>query len=174
MIRPDTLTAIGTITKLHALKGEVVCQWDEPALADCVDNHLLLLIDGIHTPFFIAQQRERSATTSILHFDDIDTPEAAAPLIGCQVFIEQSAIDEAIQGEDMPSLRLFIGFAVSDEQCGALGHIVDVDDQTQNLLFIVETPEGEELLIPAHPDLIAAIDPEQHLIHMRLPDGLLK
>lgn len=173
-LRGEPLCPVGTLTKSHALRGEVVCQWDDAALARCIGDHLLLLVDGIHTPFFIAQRRERSATTSILRLDDIDTPEAAAPLIGCRIFIEQRAIEAAMDSDDTPPVRLLIGFTVSDTRSGIVGELVDIDDQTPNLLFIVETPSGEELLIPAHPDLIDSIDPATRLIAMHLPDGLMQ
>jgi 16S rRNA processing protein RimM len=53
-----------------------------------------------------------------------------------------------------------------------LGEIVAIDDQTENVLFIVDR-DGEELLIPAADDLILEIDDEAQTIRMDLPAGLV-
>jgi 16S rRNA processing protein RimM len=42
-----------------------------------------------------------------------------------------------------------------------------------NVLFVVRN-EDEELLIPAVEDFIAAIDEENNLIEMYLPEGLIE
>lgn len=171
MIDPDSLCPIGVITKAHGLRGEVMCLFDDECYVDAVTDHLLLTVDGIPVPFFITERRQRTARSTILRFDDVDSVEQAAALVGCEVLVERSTLDG--NEEDRPSLRQFIGYAVEDTEAGRVGEIVDVDDQTANLLFIVQTASGDELLIPAHPDLIAAINPDAGFITMRLPEGLL-
>ena len=172
MIDPESLCSIGTITKTHGLKGEVVCQYDDPSWAEAVEDHLLVEIDGIPTPFFISSQRQRTSATCILLFDDVRSAEEAKGLVGCEVLIERSAL-QAAEDEELPSLRYFIGFTLKDAHAGTIGKVVNVDDQTANLLFAVETDEGEEVLIPAHPDLIIGIDHKAGIITMQLPDGLI-
>ena len=54
-----------------------------------------------------------------------------------------------------------------------IGKIVAVDETTVNTLFEVNTPEGEEILIPATDELIVATDTEAQTITMRIPAGLL-
>ena len=55
---------------------------------------------------------------------------------------------------------------------GPIGEIVDINDLTENVLFIVEH-EGEEIMIPAADDLILGIDDENETILMDLPQGLV-
>lgn len=173
MIDPDALCPVGTITKAHGLRGEVVCQFLDEAAAGVPTDHLLLLVEGIPVPFFIVGRRERGALGAILRFDDVDTADQAAALVGCQALLERDSLAFDEDDEEAPSLRYFIGFTLEDTTEGEVGEIIDVDDQTANLLFIVQTSGGEELLVPAHPDLIVDIDHRAGFVTMRLPEGLL-
>ena len=55
-----------------------------------------------------------------------------------------------------------------------IGTITDIDDQTDNWLFIVERPDGTEVMIPAHEEFIAEIRQEDKTMVMDLPLGLLE
>ena len=50
--------------------------------------------------------------------------------------------------------------------------VVDVDDATMNVLFVIEK-EGEELLLPAHEEFILDIDKAQNVLTVDIPEGLL-
>lgn len=66
------------------------------------------------------------------------------------------------------------GFTLIDENSGqTVGTIRSVDSSTANLLFEVDSPEGEDMLIPANEDLIDSFDVERREVRMRLPEGLL-
>ena len=54
-----------------------------------------------------------------------------------------------------------------------IGEIVDVDDSTENVLFVVEHAEGREVLIPIAEEFIDGIDHDARRIFMNLPLGLL-
>ena len=47
-----------------------------------------------------------------------------------------------------------------------------VDDSTINTLFEIDTPDGQEVLIPATGDLVTAIDSHSRTITMHIPKGL--
>ena len=66
----------------------------------------------------------------------------------------------------------FIGYQLIDKTLGPIGEIVDINDLTENVLFIVEH-DGEEIMIPAADDLILDIDDENETILMDLPQGLV-
>ena len=69
-------------------------------------------------------------------------------------------------------LDFFIGFTVIDDNGHDVGRIVDYDDSTDNVLFIVER-DGDTLRLPVVDDWITDIDSERRTIAMTLPDGLL-
>ena len=54
-----------------------------------------------------------------------------------------------------------------------IGTITAIDDNTDNWLFVVERPDGSEVLIPAHEEFISSINQEDKLMVMDLPIGLL-
>lgn len=55
---------------------------------------------------------------------------------------------------------------------GMLGKIIWVNDDTANVLFVLER-EGKELLIPAIDEFVTGIDEEKKILNMRIPEGLL-
>lgn len=173
MIRPEDVYQIGRMGKAHGLKGEINFQftddvWDR---ADC--DYIICEVEGILVPFFIEEYRFRSDSTAIMKLEDIDTLEATQMLVNSPVFIEKKYQEEL--DDDEVSLHYFIGFQMLDGDSGTpIGTITDIDDKTDNWLFIVTRPDGSEVLIPAHEEFIAEIRQEEKTMVMDLPIGLLE
>ena len=172
MIRPEDVYQIGRMGKAHGLKGEINFQftddvWDR---ADC--DYIICQVDGILVPFFIEEYRFRSDSTAIMKLEDINTLEATQMLVNSPVFIEKKYQEEL--DDDEVSLHYFIGFQMLDgDNNQPIGTITAIDDQTDNWLFIVERPDGSEVMIPAHEEFIAEIKQEDNTMIMDLPIGLL-
>lgn len=160
------------MTKTHGLKGEINFQftddvWDR---ADC--DYLICEVDGILVPFFIEEYRFRSDTTAIMKFEDLDSADAVQFLVNSDVYLEKKYQEEL--GEDEVSLNYFIGFKMIDGDNGnEIGTITDIDDKTDNWLFIVQRPDGSEAMIPAHEEFISEIQKDNKTMLMDLPLGLL-
>ena len=113
------------------------------------------------------------ATIIILSIEDAEEERAKAkenrPRSYEEIFTpeEQKQYDQKVE-EDLE----FIGYQLIDKTLGPIGEIVDINDLTENVLFIVEH-EGEEIMIPAADDLILDIDDENETILMDLPQGLV-
>lgn len=170
MIKREDVYNIGKITKSHALKGEVVFNFSDDIFDRTESEYLICEIDGILVPFFMEEYRFKSDTSVLVKFEGIDSAEATRQLLGADVYFEKSKAIES--GEEDMSLRFFIGFKMTDENCKDIGVITDIDDNTQNWLFIVENIKGEEILIPAHEEFISEIDNENKIMKMVLPEGL--
>ncbi len=170
MIKREDVYNIGKITKSHALKGEVVFNFSDDIFDRTESEYLICEIDGILVPFFMEEYRFKSDTSVLVKFEGIDSAEATRQLLGADVYFEKSKAIES--GEEDMSLRFFIGFKMTDENGKDIGVITDIDDNTQNWLFIVENPKGEEILIPAHEEFISEIDNENKIMKMVLPEGL--
>ena len=173
MIRQEDVYQIGRMGRAHGLKGEINFLftddvWDR---ADC--DYLICSVDGILVPFFIEEYRFRSDSTAIVKLEDIDNADAVQMLVNSPVYIEKKYQEEL--DEDEVSLHYFIGFSMIDGDNGQeIGTIVDIDDQTDNWLFIVERPDGSEVMVPAHEEFIADIRQEEKTMVMDLPIGLLE
>lgn len=172
MIRYEDVYQIGCISKTHALRGEVVMHITDDIFDRTDSDYLIVEVEGILVPFFIEEYRFRSDSSVLMKFDDIDTADQAQRLVGSRVFFEKSKAAES--GEDELSLNYFIGFQMLDEDGAPIGVVQDIDDHTKNWLFIVTRPDGKEVLIPAHEELITDINHEAKTLTMSLPEGLLE
>ena len=173
MFTREEVYKIGKITKPHGLKGEVSINFDDD-IFDRVDcPYLICEIDGILIPFFIEEYRFKTDSSVLVKFMDIDSSEQAQQLAGSVVYFENKYIKEGNQEE--VSLNYFIGFTIMDGD-KEIGEICDIDDNTENWLFVVENKKGnssKEILIPAHEEFITDIDHQNKIITMNLPEGLI-
>ena len=165
MIKKEEVFKIGIINKPHGVKGEVSFTFTDDIfdrVEDC--DYLVLLLDGILVPFFIEEYRFRS-----VKFEGIDSTEKARTLTNVEVYYPVKFMDDQ---EEISSWNYFIGFRVEDIHHGCLGTVVDVDDATMNVLFVIENGD-EEVLLPAHEEFILDIDRKKKILKVDIPDGLL-
>lgn len=172
MIRPEEVYCIGKFTRTHGVQGEMALSFTDDVFdrTDC--PYLVCSMDGILVPFFIEEYRFKSDNVALIKFERIDTNEAASIFTNKEVYFPKSYAEQAEDGEY--SWQYFIGFDTEDAVHGHLGKLVDVDESTVNTLFVVERPDGDELLIPAQESFIDDIDHDKRIIKFNLPDGLLE
>ena len=170
MIKKEEVFKIGIINKPHGVKGEVSFTFTDDIfdrVEDC--DYLVLLLDGILVPFFIEEYRFRSDNVALVKFEGIDSTEKARTLTNVEVYYHVKFMDDQ---EEISSWNYFIGFRVEDIHHGCLGTVVDVDDATMNVLFVIENGD-EEVLLPAHEEFILDIDRKKKILKVDIPDGLL-
>lgn len=171
MIREEDVFRIGKIGKPHGVKGEVTMMFSDDVFDRVDAEYVVLMLNGILVPFFFEEYRFRSDETALVKFCDIDTQEQARELTNSEVYFPRQLSDS---DEGDLSLIELNGFTIIDYIYNkVIGIICGIDDSTANILFEVKTDSGDELLIPASPDLIKDIDAEQRIIKMELPEGLL-
>ena len=169
MIRKEEVFKIGIINKPHGVKGEVSFTFTDD-IFDWVDcDYLILLLDGILVPFFIEEYRFRSDNAALVKFEGIDTAEKERSFTNVEVYFPKKCMEEQ---DEITSWNFFVGFKVHDVHHGDLGEVVDVDDATMNVLFVIEK-EGEELLVRAQEVFILDIDKAQKVLTVDIPEGLL-
>ncbi|MEG2947610.1 MAG: 16S rRNA processing protein RimM, partial [Bacteroidales bacterium] len=78
--------------------------------------------------------------------------------------------EEAMQG----GKDFFLNYKVMEETHGYLGNIVEVDDATANVLFVIENEDDEQLLVPAVDEFVTNIDEKNKVIYLKLPEGLIE
>ncbi len=66
-----------------------------------------------------------------------------------------------------------IGYTIVHADGRPVGKITDINDSTENALFIIQSPDGTDKYIPIADELIDEINPENRYITMTLPEGLL-
>lgn len=176
MIERDNLIEIGVVQKLHGLNGEMTATITDTVFDDVKHcPYFIFEVDGIFVPFFITSYRFRSDTSILLKIDGVETQEAAQTFCGLTIYFDRKCFTKK-EAEEYDAVEeeedSFIGYTVIDQTAGELGSIVDINDQTANVLFIIER-NGEEIMVPAADDLVVSIDDDAKEIIMNLPIGLL-
>ncbi|MBQ0056776.1 MAG: 16S rRNA processing protein RimM [Bacteroidales bacterium] len=176
MIKEDQLIEIGVITKVHGLRGEMNVNISNPVF-DEVSRcpYIVCCIDGIFVPFYIESYRWKGNASILLMLDGINDVVKAGQFCGLTIYFDRKCFtrkeEEAYDAEAEEEQGL-IGYMVSDVTAGPLGPITDINDQTANVLFIIDH-NGTELLVPAADELIDSIDDDNRTIIMNLPVGLV-
>lgn len=178
MIIDSELVSIGHVRRTHGVGGELALSLtidtEELEALRCV----ILRIDGIATPFFISSLRGRGGQGALVKFDGIVTPEQAAACVGCEVFGLKDDVSNLLadkeDDEDGMYASDLIGYeAIREDDHNSIGRIIDVDDTTANVLFVIEDSDGSTVLIPVADEFIMEIDESAQRIVMNLPDGLI-
>ena len=173
MILRTDITEAGVFNKPHGIKGEISATLDyDTDLSDV--KCIVIEIEGIFVPFFIVSVRPKTAETCLLTIDGIDSEEKARTLTGRAFYllnsdlpVDDPAGEEGFYASDM------VGYTVTDSELGTIGEITDYNDSTDNLLFIVTTPDEKEVYIPVADDFINEIDQDTHTLHTTLPQGIV-
>ncbi len=175
MIRKEELFEIGSFNKPHGISGEISVNLDEPDIDLGELKCIVTEIDGIFVPFFIDSVRRRGNNSVLIKIDGVADEKEANAFSRKTVYALRSDLDipepdfsDGLYAEDM------VGFTLSDVEKGEIGLIVAINDTTDNVLFIVERTDGEEVFVPVAEELIAGIDVDRKTVVMNLPEGLLE
>jgi len=174
MITRDELIAIGRYNKPHGVSGEISATIDVDVEVLQGLSCLVSDIDGIFVPFFVNSCRPKTSETVLLTIDGIGNETEAARLVNHDIYAlkrDYRSESDNVDADGYP-LDFFIGFELRDSDNTVVGEISDVDEQTENAMFIVGV-DGGELMVPANDDLIVEFDLDSKVMVMDLPEGLL-
>lgn len=170
MIFENEIIEAGYIQKTHGIKGEVDVIFDITNFDEEETNFLILNIDGIFVPFFVENYRFKNETSAIYTFLDITNEQQAKSLVGKTIFIhKQFLFHEESESNDLFQL---IGFTAKETNNNIIGKIIEIENSTQNTLFIIQQDKNE-IFIPATENFITQIDHSNQIIYLNLPEGLL-
>lgn len=176
MIKRSELTPVGTFGKPHGINGEISALWDsdaDPAEVRCI----VLDTDGIYVPFFINSTRPKSTDSILLTIDGITDEHTAKSLTNKTIFALTEDIDALLPPSEDDEEGFYaadlIGFYIYTTDGHPIGKICDIEDRTENVLFIVARPDGSTAYIPVADEYIAGIDTDKSRLVMDLPDGLI-
>jgi 16S rRNA processing protein RimM len=170
MISANEIFPIGQINKPHGVNGEMSFNFTSDVFDTEEVPFFILSIQGIFVPFFIESYRFNTDITGLIKFDGINTEEQAREFIGLTIYLENKYLNQVENTEI--ELDYFVGFSMTDAQKGLLGVIAEVDQSTENVLFVIPT-DDDELLIPFVEEFIEEIDHKKKMLFVNLPAGLL-
>ena len=105
----------------------------------------------------------------LVQFAGVNSKEAADRLRGAKLMASVASSAPLAAGQFYH--YQLIGLRVLENGLD-LGQIVEILDRPANDLYVLQTPEGQEVLIPALKQIIKRIDLEQKLMEVELPAGL--
>lgn len=170
MIHKSEVIPVGQILKTHGVKGEMQFSFTSPLFEDEELSYIVIDVDGIFVPFFLSEYRLKSSSAGLLTLEGIESEELARQFVGKTVYVSSDYI-EVIKDQEI-GLSYYVGFTLIDTEFGRVGVISEIDDSTENVLFVVQS-DNEELLIPAGEDYIQKINHNTKEILVILPAGLL-
>ena len=170
MILKSSVFPIGQVTKPHGVNGEMSFSFTSDVFDREDVPYFIFEMQGILVPFFVDEYRFKGSTTGLLKLDGVTTDEQARAFYGLTIYLPKAFLEKVEDAEI--ELDYFAGFTLVDAEKGSIGVISEVDQTTDNVLFVIPT-KGDELLIPAGEEYIEEIDHEKKIIYVRLPEGLL-
>ena len=172
MIEKKELIEIGKFQKTHALKGELnaVLNIDPEYVEE--GNPLIIETDGIPVPFYAESIRPKGASSYLIKLEGVDSVEEADELVNNLIFAPRKDVEDYM-GEELLLGDDHEGYRVVDKDLGEIGVLESIDSSTENELFVVRTPDDEEVYIPIVDDFIVDIDQENGIINTSLPEGLV-
>lgn len=171
MITKDEIFPIGQINKPHGVNGEMSFSFTTDVFDTEEVPYLIFDIQGIFVPFFITEYRFKSNETALIKLEGVISDEKARSFAGLTVYLPKKYLEQVEDTEI--ELDYFVGFTLIDQQAGELGVILEVDQTTENALFVIEKND-DELLIPVGDDYIVEIDHDNKRMIVNLPEGLLE
>lgn len=119
--------------------------------------------------FYTLDEASQHKGRLLLRFRDVHDRDAAEKLRGKKIYIDAS------QSEPLPEGNYYhyqiIGMKVQEDGV-ALGSIMDILPYSANDVFIIKTPDGQEILIPALKSVVKKVDVAAGIMDVKLPEGL--
>ncbi len=171
MIVREDLIKIGHFNKPHGIKGELSFSFTDDSFDESECPFLICELDGIFVPFRIEEYRFRSDSSALMKLKGINTDEQAKTFSNLDVYFPKQYLKTDSESENY-TWDYFIGFTLQDTDGKVVGQIIDVDETTINVLFVVEYKK-DEVLIPVSEEIVLEIDQKKKIIRLELPEGIL-
>lgn len=167
----EQLLQVGIISSTHGVRGEVKVfpttddmkrfKKLKEVQVDTGKEKKTLQIEGVK---FFKQ-------FVILKFKGYDTLDDIVVYKGKSLFVDRK---NAVRlNKDEYFIADLIGIKVENEDQSFSGILSDVIETGANDVYVIKTPEGKEVLIPAIKECILQVDVESGFMQVHLLDGLL-
>ncbi len=171
MIVREDLIKIGHFAKPHGIKGELSFIFTDDSFDENECSFLICELNGIFVPFKIEEYRFKSDSSALMKLKGIGNEEQAKILSNTEVYFPKKHQRSNSDSDDY-TWDYFIGFTLQDADSKTIGQIIDVDETTMNVLFVVKYKK-EEILIPVSEEIVLNIDQKKKIIQLELPEGIL-
>ena len=162
---------IGQVLKIHGVKGKIEMSVTEDVFVYAECDYLFFKLEGLLVPFFVDSYISKGADRALVKLDDIDDADGARLLLNAEVYFPLEEMPE--REREVNTWNYLTGFKIYDLKEGYIGEVRAVNTQSANTLLFVETSNGQEVMIPVHPELVRDLNEKKREMLMDLPEGLL-
>ncbi len=166
------LVAVGKITAPHGTRGEVRMM----PLSDFPERYSMLTRVTLSGPAgreaYDVESARWHKSTVLLKLKGIDSRGAAEALRGAQVLVKRDELPVLPEG----SFWIFdlVGLKAVSTDGDTLGVVVDVLKLPANDVYVVQRPDGGQLLLPATREVVRKVDSDKGTITVYLLPGLVE
>lgn len=140
------------------------------AYPDRLSQITTLYLGQEHHPYQAVRMR-RHSEGMIIHLDGVSDRDAAEALRGAFVHIH---IDDAVPLEDGEYYLFQIeGIQVISDTGQILGRLTDLIETGANDVYVITTPEEQEILLPVIPEVVQKVDVVAGVMTVHLLEGLV-
>ena len=120
--------------------------------------------DGLPVPFYFESFTPRGTSRALVHLTGVRNLKDADELSGCAIYADYFEEDA---DEDLT------GWTVQSPEGAMIGTVEDYEDIPGNTCLWVRCPDGRQVLLPLHEDLVVSIDEASRTIILTIPEGIL-
>ena len=166
----EDLLKVGVITTTHGVRGEVKV-FPTTDAERFMELEYVILDTGREKRELTIQNVKFFKNLVILKFEGIDNINDIEKYKGKELWVPREEAQEL--DEDEYYIGDLIGMDVLLEDGTRFGSLKDVMETGANDVYVVETEEGKEVLLPAIHDFIMDVDIEKNAMTIHLMKGLL-
>ena len=156
---------VAQVLKSNGTDGELLLSFFDVAPEDMdLQEPVFIEFDGLPVPFYFESFTPRGNNRALVRLTGVRSLKDADELAGQSVYADYFEEEEE---EDL------VGWMVCNAEGQTVGTVVDYEDIPGNLCLWVERPDGEQVLLPFHEDLILSMEESTQTITMSIPEGIL-
>ena len=157
---------VAQVLKSNGTDGELLLSFFDVAPEDIdLQEPVFIEFDGLPVPFYFESFTPRGNNRALVRLTGVRSLKDADELAGQSVYADYFEEEEE---EDL------VGWMVCNAEGQTVGTVVDYEDIPGNLCLWVERPDGEQVLLPFHEDLILSMEESTQTITMSIPEGILE
>jgi len=163
--------AVGRVVKAHGVHGELSVDvlTDFPERFDTTE--WIYLGDEFEAEAYRLKKSRWHKNNVLLTLEGVDDRDQAGRLRG--LFVQVPIGDVVPLPEGDYYLYELIGLQIVTTNGQTLGKVVNILETGANDVYVVETPDKTEILLPAIPDVVKEINTDTGTITVELIDGLI-
>lgn len=164
---------VGVLVKPHGVRGEMKVfptTDDMKRFEDLIEKDVFFDIKGNYEAHKIVSVKYFKQF-AILQFEDITDMDMALKLKNIDVYVKREDAVELEEGEYY--IADLLGLSVYLEDGSLFGKLKDVMETGANDVYVINTKEHGEVLVPVIDDCVKEVDLENEKIIIHLMEGLI-